>query len=76
MVGGCRFATGKDGRRRTLRLEMLAEHRMHGNLTGVSVVKAKLAQAQCDAVLLTFRWAPAAPSKSPCGPFSVGSCFS
>ncbi len=51
----CRFAPDKDGIRRTVRLEMLCQVRMDGHLTGVTVIRAQLAQLQCDALLLTFR---------------------
>ena len=51
----CSFASDQDGKRRTVRLEMLSQHRMDGHLTGVTVIRAKLAQLQCDALLLTFR---------------------
>lgn len=37
---------------------MLDQYRMDGPFTGITVIKAKLEQLQCDALLLTFRYAP------------------
>ncbi|KAK9865948.1 hypothetical protein WJX84_010709 [Apatococcus fuscideae] len=54
-----KFASDTDGKRRTVRLEMLAHYRMDGHFMGMTVVKAKLAQLQCDGILLTFRHARA-----------------
>ena len=70
----CRFASDKDGKRRTVRLEMLAQYRMDGHLMGITVIKAKLAQLQRDALLLTFRHVtctemPPPPPPPPAAPF-------